>query len=181
MAVPVKQGFYADSDDELDSGSDTEFRPPVFAPALAPPTAPSITSSAALRLPPTAQPNKLFTPEELAVLPSGMLDRQKMKQQAKKAKKRQAAVARTEGELMLGFMDMGMEEPEAQVEEIPMNQSMTKKSRKEKRKENKKKMVPSRQEREKAMEVEMDEEEKKEKDFANFLATIGADDSDEEL
>ncbi|WWD16597.1 hypothetical protein CI109_101025 [Kwoniella shandongensis] len=145
--------------------------------------APSVTSSAALRLPPTAQPNKLFTPEELAVLPSGILDRQKMRQQAKKAKKRQAAVARTEGELMLGFMDMGMEEPEAEVEEIP-SQPLAKRSKKEKRKEKKTKnggVGLSRQEREREMEVEMDEEEKKEKDFASFLATIGADDSDEEL
>ncbi|WRT65628.1 uncharacterized protein IL334_002573 [Kwoniella shivajii] len=179
--------FFPDSDDDTDAESST------FRPSL--PTVP-IASSSTSTLPqsliarqPGVNPTKLFSQEELAVLPAGMLDRGKSKAALKKAKKRRVAAERTEGELMLGFMDMDVEEPMAELEEIPDidangRSGLLRKSKKEKRKEKKNKEVEQRRaQRGTGMEMdeEMDEEDKKVDEFANFLANMGADDSDEEL
>ncbi|KAK6907257.1 nuclear GTP-binding protein [Kwoniella mangroviensis CBS 8886] len=186
------QPIYANSDDEDDSDAESStFRPP--------PIASSSTSSFPIQpvLPRQSglQNNRLFTAEELAVLPAGMLDRSKAKAAMKKAKKRRAAVERTEGELMLGFMGMDVEEPMAELEEITSGTErdmmggersvLSKKSKKEKRKAKKdKENQQKRQNKTMDMDEEMDGEDedgRKEKDFANFLANMGADDSDEEL
>lgn len=107
---------------------------------------------------------RLFTAEELAVLPDGVLDRQKQKQLAKKAKKRKAAAGRTEDELMLGFMDMGVEEPQPDMEEAfrPSRKAMKKQKKKAQ------KVVIER-----PTEKQMDDEARKEAEFANFLANVG--------
>lgn len=104
--------------------------------------------------------SKLFTPEELAVLPPDMLGRQKLKQQAKKAKKKRAANGRTEDELMLGFMGMGVEEPASELDE-PASRPMTKNKAKGKKKASR------------PAQMEVDEEASKEADFALFLANVG--------
>nr|XP_018264610.1 nuclear GTP-binding protein [Kwoniella dejecticola CBS 10117]OBR86768.1 nuclear GTP-binding protein [Kwoniella dejecticola CBS 10117] len=188
-AVKVQPSFYDDSEEDDSDAESSTFRPP--APTFA---SSSSTASAQIHQPlvprqPIAQANKLFSAEELAVLPAGMLDRSKAKAALKKAKKRKAAVERTEGELMLGFMDMDVEEPSAALEEIgtesesvPQRSVLSKKSKKEKRKEKKsKEMEQRRAQRGMEMDEDMDEDDKKEKDFASFLANMGADGSDEEL
>lgn len=109
---------------------------------------------------PTTSAAKLFTPEELAVLPTDVLSRQKYKQQAKKAKKRRMATEKTQDELMLGSMGIGMDEPEPELEESGLRVT-TKKMKKAM-----KKIV-------KPTAMEVDEEVQKEADFANFLATMG--------
>lgn len=88
------------------------------------------------------------------MLPKDMLNRHRAKQQAKKAKKRRVASQRTEDELLLGFMGMGVEEPES-VEPAPRPE----------RKKAKKIAKP--------VQMEVDEDVRKEGDFANFLATMG--------
>nr|XP_019050286.1 nuclear GTP-binding protein [Kwoniella bestiolae CBS 10118]OCF29216.1 nuclear GTP-binding protein [Kwoniella bestiolae CBS 10118] len=192
-AIPTfkpPQPIYADSDDDDSDGESSTFRPPI---ASAPIASSSASASSFPSQPlssrqPAAQ-SRLFTAEELAVLPSGMLDRSKAKATLKKAKKRRAAVERTEGELMLGFMGMDVEEPTAELEELPSGDEvpgngvgersvLSKKSKKEKRKAKKEREVQQRRE-DRAMEVEMgmdeemDEEGRKEKDFASFLANMG--------
>ncbi|CAD6566421.1 MAG: hypothetical protein TREMPRED_002576 [Tremellales sp. Tagirdzhanova-0007] len=131
---------------------------------------PRPTASSLKALPPgPASKTKLFTQEELAVLPNDALDRQKRKQQAKKAKKRRLATEKTEGELLLGFLGMDIEEPESVTQEtVPVVSS-----RKVKKKAKRNKPPTT--------SMELDEEEKKEADFANFLATMEEDQKDEEL
>ena len=115
----------------------------------------------ASRQPPAMTATRLFTSEELAVLPIDMLDRQKLKRQAKKAKKRFIATQKTEAELMLGFIGMDVEESESDLEEsaprIPVR-----KAKKAKKKASK------------STPMEVDEELRKEADFAESLATIRA-------
>ncbi|WVQ78714.1 hypothetical protein IAT38_000801 [Cryptococcus sp. DSM 104549] len=182
-AASNKRGFMSDSDDMDSDNESDDFRPTVLplSNTLNFP-GPSLLPRAPLHHP-SAQPTRLFTQEELAVLPSNLLDRNKLKSQAKKAKKRRAAAERTEGELMAGFIDMDMDEPEAMVEELPSVPEQ--RSKKEKRKEKKAAESNARREQRReeaeAQEMEMDEDAKKEKEFANFLANMGADDSDEEL
>ncbi|AGV14692.1 nuclear GTP-binding protein, variant [Cryptococcus neoformans var. grubii H99] len=178
---------FMDSEDESDADSDASdsFRPRT---TLGPsPAASQPISSNALHFPAqpqTAQSTRLFTAEELAVLPAGLLDRKKAKSLAKKAKKRRAAVERTEGELMAGFMDMDMDEPEARKEmEMEMEMpAFEQKSKKDKRKAKKETQAKQRKEMTKVVaEMEIDEDARKEAEFASFLANMGADGSDEEL
>ncbi|EAL21569.1 hypothetical protein CNBC6070 [Cryptococcus deneoformans B-3501A] len=176
---------FMDSEDESDADSDASdsFRPRT---TLGPsPATFQSTSSNALHFPAqpqTAQANRLFTAEELAVLPSGLLDRKKVKSLAKKAKKRRAAVERTEGELMAGFMDMDMDEPGAREETEVQMPAFEQKSKKDKRKEKKETQAKQRKEMTKVVaEMEIDEDARKEAEFANFLANMNADGSDEEL
>ncbi|WVO13253.1 hypothetical protein L204_100866 [Cryptococcus depauperatus] len=184
--VPAQTSFskkrlmHSDSelDDDSDAGSDS-FRP------LPPPNTlrpqPSAVPLRYPNQPQTAQINKMFTPEELAVLGPGLIDRKKQKNEAKKAKKQRAAIKRTEGELMAGFLEMDMDEREAQ-EETHVVSKEPQRSKKEKRREKKQVEVQLRREAKKAdAEMEIDNETRKEADFANFLANIGADGSDEEL
>ncbi|KIR70651.1 nuclear GTP-binding protein [Cryptococcus deuterogattii CA1014] len=176
---------FMDSDEESDAESDASdsFRPrTTFAPS--PATFQSISSNALQfpAQPQTAQAHRLFTTEELAVLPAGVLDRKKAKSLAKKAKKRRAAVERTEGELMAGFMDMDMEEPEAREEMQMQMPTFEQKSKKDKRKAKKETQAKQRKETIKMVaEMEIDEDARKEAEFASFLANMGADGSDEEL
>ncbi|GFZ42663.1 hypothetical protein JCM24511_00380 [Saitozyma sp. JCM 24511] len=139
------------------------------------------------RAAPAKTDSKLFTPEELAVLPAGMLDRAKAKQLAKKAKKKRAAAGRTEDELMLGFMGMGVEEPDPEpLSEDERDVVPQRPSKKEKRQMKK---VKAKQQAAKSnapalaasMDVEEDAGMQKEADFAKFLSTMGEADSDEEL
>ncbi|OCF32294.1 nuclear GTP-binding protein [Kwoniella heveanensis BCC8398] len=194
----LKRPFDFDSEDASDSDDDS-FRPPV--PISGPSTvnpATNHTHPAVLPRQPAFQPNKLFTSEELAMMPEGVLDRQKAKQAAKKAKKKRAAAERTEGELMLGFMGMDVEEPQAQVEEIdtpsaeregfgyPVREVLSKKSKKEKRKEKKVQQNAQRRAERAVMDQDdddmgMDDDQRQEADFANFLSNMGANGSDEEL
>ncbi len=114
--------------------------------------------------PPTGD-TKLFTPEELTVLPSDLLNRNKLKQLAKKAKKRRMETERTEAELMLGFMGMGVEEPHTELEDIAPRISH-RQLKKAKRRGAKPVVL-------KPAVMEVDEELSKEADFANFLANMG--------
>ena len=110
-----------------------------------------------------ADPNaKLFTSEELAVLPADVLGRQRLKQQAKKAKKRRAAMEKTEDELMFGFMGMAVEAPlAAKDDDIPrVIRKKVKKARK---------VIQLRQ----VIAMETDDESRKEAEFANFLSNMG--------
>lgn len=170
---------FTDSEDESDADSDASdsFRPRT---TLGPsPAAPQPISSNALHFPAqpqTAQSTRLFTAEELAVLPAGLLDRKKAKSLAKKVKKRRAAVERTEGELMAGFMDMDMDEPEARKEmEMEMEMpAFEQKSKKDKRKAKKETQAKQRKEMTKVVaEMEIDEDARKEAEFASFLANMG--------
>lgn len=166
-----------DSEDESDADSDASdsFRPRT---TLGPsPAASQPISSNALHFPAqpqTAQSTRLFTAEELAVLPAGLLDRKKAKSLAKKAKKRRAAVERTEGELMAGFMDMDMDEPEARKEMEMEMPAFEQKSKKDKRKAKKETQAKQRKEMTKVVaEMEIDEDARKEAEFASFLANMG--------
>lgn len=114
-----------------------------------------------------AHPSRLFTASELAVLPADqMFDRQKLKQQAKKAKKRAAVAAKTEDDLVFGFDFMGVshedEEDAIEVETVKPKRS---KKEKAKAKASAAKPVPA--------VMEIDEDTKKENDFAAFLQTVG--------
>ena len=148
-----------DSDSENDEDARIAYRPPSLA------TAPTPIQSSIVKpvLPAFGTAAKLFTPDELSVLPSGMLDRQKAKQAAKKAKKRRAAAERTEDELTLGFMGMDVEEPTAELEEIH-----TRASHKKARKEKAARPVPAAK-----LAPAPTVEQKKEADFASFLASVG--------
>jgi nuclear GTP-binding protein len=111
----------------------------------------------------TADPSRLFTADELALLPAAALDRQKLKAQAKKAKKRRAAAERTEGELLLGFMDMEVDEQQAQFDAPPRPSG--KKARQEKK--------AAAAKRAPAPVMQVDPEVQKEEDFAKFLSNMG--------
>ena len=135
----------------------------IDSPSLSPQTLPisDTTSHPTFAHRPQVSAAKLFTPEELAVLPEGVLDRQKQKQLAKKAKKKRAVAERTEDELMFGFMDMGVEEPKKDQD------ADFKPSKKTLRKQKKNPKVVER-----PTEREMDEEARKEAEFAKFLANV---------
>jgi nuclear GTP-binding protein len=183
-----------DSDEEEDLDDDDNFptrgpiaqRDPTLASTFEP--APPMLSSFPLRAP--ADSARLFTREEIAVLPAGVLDKHKLKQQAKKAKKRKAAAERTEGELMYGLMGMGVEEqaPIAELDDEAIRRISGKKARKERKKA--KSAAASQAARGAAkgkgkgvvasgdMDVEDDDDAllgdaRKEADFANFLANVG--------
>lgn len=194
----------SDSEPSGDSESDSEagdfgFRPPSARRPPAPaPAAPAIggfnfpgpTSSAASTASfapsrPAINPNKLFTPEELSLLPSGVLDRQKAKQAAKKARKRQVERDRTEGELMYGMLGMDVEGQASRLVPMPMERKNKKERRREKRRAELEARkwagthgVPQAAAAGQGGEVDM--EKQKEADFERFLQGVGAD-MDEDL
>ena len=168
------------SDDEEDDDA-PRFgnRPlPVASTPQSPPlSAMSTTASSSLyRRQPVADAARLFTADELAVLPDGLLDRQRQKQLAKKLKKKRMAAGQTENELMAGFLDMGVDEDlHAGIDvQVPVQRPTKKALRKEKKKAQK---IARPAEKE----VEMDPEAKREAEFASFLQQVGDDDMDEEL
>lgn len=113
-----------------------------------------------------AHPSRLFTASELAVLPADqMFDRQKLKQQAKKAKKRAAIAAKTEDDLVFGFDFMGVSH-EDDGDEIEVETVKAKRTKKEKAK-------PKPAPKPAAEVMAIDEEAKKESDFAAFLQSVG--------
>ena len=119
--------------------------------------------------------NPLFTKEELAVLSPGVIDRSKLKQQAKKAKKRQMAQAKTEGELMYGMMGMDVEPQEPiDISEAKVSARQLKKDKKRARDARmKQEMLAARAPAKDAGSMELDVDQKKEADFAAFLANVG--------
>ncbi|KAL7419764.1 nuclear GTP-binding protein nug1 [Cryptotrichosporon argae] len=143
-----------------------------------------------------AQPSRLFTPAELAVLPPAMLARPAAKQAAKKARRRQAAAARTEGELMWGFTGLGVDDgagagpslaaaPKAETQDGERPAKRSKKDKKLAAKararahelaQRQARFGPSNHDDD----MQLDEDVVKEQQFATFLASVGADD-DEEL
>lgn len=132
----------------------------------------------ALQRPAGISLNPMFTKEELAVMPAGVIDRAKLKHQAKKAKKRQAAKEKTEGELMYGMMGMDVEHQDP-VEYVPPPRLSAKQMRKEKQRaraaREKQQQAATRPVAPAAggMELDEDPDRKKEADFANFLAGVG--------
>jgi nuclear GTP-binding protein len=168
-AVPPVTAF------SMDSASDSEDDMPRPIRPLAALSRPSLPVATTLvpRNPQVAPSNKLFTPEELAVLPEGMLGRQKQKQLAKKAKKKRAAAEQTEGELMLGFMGMGVEEPEAEDMEEDM-ETLRPSAKKIKRDKKKRALAKTKIGQGKKVEtMDVDDDARKEADFASFLAGVG--------
>lgn len=139
------------------------FVPPV--PNFAPPQRPAGISL-----------NPMFTKEELAVLPAGVLGRHKLKQQAKKAKKRQEAKEKTEGELMYGMMGMDVEQQEP-INYVPPPRLSAKQIRKDKQRAKAAREKEAKRAESSAaaggMEMDEDIDRKKEADFANFLANVG--------
>lgn len=125
-----------------------------------------------------AHPSKLFTAEELAVLPAdSIFERQRMKQAAKKAKKRKAEAEKTEGELTFGLLGVGLseEDHDGLEDRLEDGRTFVKRSKKEKMKAAKlrKKMAEKAASNAGGMEMEVDEDIKKEQDFAKFLAGVG--------
>lgn len=149
---------------------------PIVSMPQSPPLSAQTASASLIRKQPTSNASRLFTADELAVLPDGLLDRQRQKQLAKKAKKKRMAAGKTENELMAGFLDMGVDEDlHAGIDvQVPVVRPTKKALRKEKKKAQK-------VERPGASEIEMDPEAKREADFASFLQQVGDDDMDEEL
>lgn len=118
--------------------------------------------------------NPLFTKEELAVLSPGVIDRSKLKQQAKKAKKRQMAQAKTEGELMYGMMGMDVVQQEPiDVSEAKVSARQLKKDKKRARDARTKQEMLAARAPAKDNGMELDVDQKKEADFAAFLANVG--------
>ena len=156
------------SDDEDDDEDMPRFgvRAPIFAPTP-PDSPPSSTAPSVIQRRAANIDTRLFTADEMAVLPEGLLDRQRQKQLAKKAKKKRAAAERTEGELMVGFLGMDVEEqiPEMDTDMGDAQRPSKKQMRKEKKKAQKAIERPS--------EAEMDAEARQEADFASFLHTVG--------
>ncbi|KAK4687403.1 nuclear GTP-binding protein, partial [Tremellales sp. Uapishka_1] len=165
-----------DSPSSSSDGSSTTFRHPLPLPKVALPSLAPVNVPFPARNAPVAHPSKLFTPEELAVLPT--FDRQKLKAQAKKAKKRKLATERTEGELMLGFMGMEVDEVVEGGEAGEVSMEERREGRKSKKEKRKLKKVS---EKKQPAAMEIDEDVQKEQDFAKFLAGVGAGDSDDEL
>ena len=166
------------SDDEDDDDEDDDM--PLFGkrPApipVAPDSPPLSVAPSITRRGPVTNAARLFTADELAVLPEGLLDRQRQKQLAKKAKKKRAAAGLTEAELMAGFVGMDVEEqdPEMDAEMGEVQRPSKKQVRKEKKKAQKVEKPAPR--------IEVDPEAKREADFASFLQQVGDDDMDEEL
>lgn len=171
---PTSNAFsMPDSDDEADDDEPRRYvsRPlPIASTLQSPPLA---APGAIIRKAPLDSTAKLFTADEIAVLPEGLLDRQRQKQLAKKAKKKRLAAGKTEDELMAGFLDMGVEEQE-HIPFVEVERPSKKALRKEKKKAQK--VVINR-----PTDAEMDAEARKEADFASFLQTVGEDDMDEDL
>lgn len=159
-----------DEDEEEDSRRYISRPLPIASTPQSPPlsVAPSIVRKA-----PLDSKAKLFTQDELAVLPDGLLDRQRQKQLAKKAKKKRLAAGKTEDELMAGFLGMGVDEEQAAA--IEVERPSKKALRKEKRKAQAQKVIH------RPTDAEMDAEARREADFASFLQTVGEDDMDEDL
>ncbi|TXT05739.1 uncharacterized protein COLE_07059 [Cutaneotrichosporon oleaginosum] len=111
-----------------------------------------------------ADPTRLFTAEERAGLPALATDKRKAKKEAKKAKKRRAAAEQTEGELLLGFMGMDVDEGQAYDAEPRQVRSA-----KQRRVEKKTVVKPKKP---------VDIEAAKERDFASFLAAMGEDEEE---
>ena len=146
---------------------------PVASTPQSPPLS-ATTSSSLIRKQPAAHAARLFTADELAILPEGLLDRQRQKQLAKKAKKKRMAAGQTENELMAGFLDMGVDENlHAGIDVPPAARPTKKELRKEKKKAQRVEKPAPR--------MEVDPEAKREADFASFLQQVGDDDMDEEL
>ena len=153
----------------------------VPAPPLSAPLAPDVSFNPnPLKRPAGLSLVPMFTKEELAVLPPGVIDRQKLKQQAKKAKKRQEAKEKTEGELMYGMMGMDVEQQEP-IEYVPPPRLSAKQLRKEKararaareKEASRAALSSAKDSTSGGMELDEDPDRKKEADFANFLATVG--------
>lgn len=158
---------FSDDEDEGDDSPRFGARP---LPVAVTPDSPPLSSAPTLQRRGTAtNMAKMFTPEELALLPAGMLDRQKQKQLAKKAKKKRAAAGLTEAELMAGFVTMDVEEPAG--DEMEEDTPRLSKKQLAKEKMRKKKMAQKAIER--PTDAEMDAEARKEADFASFLNTVG--------
>ena len=163
------------SDDERDDDDiiGRPARPPV--PLTTQPAGPSSISPATTIPLRRGTHNPLFTKEELAVLSPGVIDRSKLKQQAKKAKKRQMAQAKTEGELMYGMMGMDVEHQEPiDISEAKVSARQLKKDKKRARDaRTKQEMLAARAPAKDAGAMELDVDQKKEADFAAFLANVG--------
>lgn len=182
-----------DSDDESDSDSDVSLGSPVASTSTLPSASHPGAGGAFMPIPNrgVADPSRLFAPEELATLGANtdVLDRKKAKALAKREKKRRAAAEKLELELTGGLLGMDVDEGfRAEMDSIPV--PATKKQKLERKK--KKKLAQKQQERQQRMVdpefpeelqqaggMEMDDA-RKESDFANFLAQMGADE-DEEL
>ncbi|BEJ12787.1 hypothetical protein CspHIS471_0212470 [Cutaneotrichosporon sp. HIS471] len=108
-----------------------------------------------------ADPTRLFTAEERAALPTMTGDKHKAKKEAKKAKKRRAAAGQTEGELLLGFMGMDVDETAYEPLKTAKQRRVEKKERKEVREVR-----------------QVDVQVAKERDFASFLAAMGEDEDE---
>ena len=169
-----------DSDSDMSDDDDEDIigrpaRPPV--PLNTQPGPSSISPATTIPLRRGTTHNPLFTKEELAVLSPGVIDRSKLKQQAKKAKKRQMAQAKTEGELMYGMMGMDVEhqEPLDISNEAKISARQLKKDKKRAREARSKQELQAAKAQKPrdtgAMEMDMDH--KKEADFAAFLANVG--------
>ncbi len=144
--------------------------------SASPPPFPTSTFNPALKFNPhgafnppamraAADPTRLFTAEERAGLPALSNDKRKAKKEAKKAKKRRAAAEQTEGELLLGFMEMDVDE--ARYEPEPREIKSAKQRRVEKKAA-----------REVRAPRPVDVEVAKERDFASFLAAMGEDEDE---
>ena len=189
----------SDDDSAVDSDDDFGFRPPAH------PTGQSgfgsIAPSSATFMPVQRKgidTNRLFTAEELATLPASVLD-SRAKAAAKKAKKRKLEAERTGGQLAFGLLGMGVDEslckPEAFAEhqhawDPAAHERLSKKEKrvraKQKAKEREKREVMALRERQMReaggdMDMDMDgdgaQEQRKEQDFANFLANVAAGES----
>jgi len=160
------------SDDEDEEDEPRRFASRPLPIASTPQSPPLSAATTIVRKAPLDSTAKLFTPDELAVLPDGLLDRQRQKQLAKKAKKKRLAAGRTEDELMAGFLGMGVDEADQAVA-IEAERPSKKALRKEKKKAQKVVHRPT--------DAEMDAEARKEADFASFLQQVGEDDMDEDL
>lgn len=189
---PASKSFaFFDEEDDADDESPRFGNRPL--PVATTPDSPPLSSTAPLtRKGPANNIARMYTAEELALLPPGLLHRQKQKQLAKKAKKKRAAAGLTEAELMAGFVTMDVEERAGdEMDEEPVRLSKKQLLKEKKRKQKAQKVV------ERPTDAEMDAEARREADFANFLNTVGgksalcprcialltgtADDMDEEL
>ena len=128
--------------------------------ALSPMEAPKPATNVSTAL---SRKARMFTQEELAVLPESVLDPHKSKAQAKKAKRRRAAAERTEGDLLLGFMDMGVERP-TDTPSLPTKKQKMR-AKKARTQAERVRALPS--------DREADEAARKEEDFARFLNNVG--------
>ncbi|KAL1410362.1 nuclear GTP-binding protein nug1 [Vanrija albida] len=182
------RAFAANIDSDDDMGSEPEDEPdsPVLRPMPTPRfPAPQQQAIAAAYMPAPAQrvadPARLFTSAELAHAPA--LDRARQKAAAKKAKKRQAIAEKTEAELLGGFIGMDMDNGAMYNDDAAPTIKTAKQKREDKKAAAKARAQAAQSARAPAAEMELEggAETKKEADFASFLASMGAEDSDEEL